>query len=190
MSAINHNIIDDETHQQLSSYHRKAIDRKTVIKRYVNQKFYIKGHEDIINDPLRINYCDGRTNILSFPIYNKIIKKATEVLESNGISNYDKSTSLIEFHHRNTIGKDTDDFGWHTDDKFVIGCPVYTIIFYIYKSDTITGGNFKYKINGNEYEHEVKTKDIIIFRGDIEHVPSELSGYGKRDSIVVFIKRT
>lgn len=79
MSTINHNIIDDETHQQLSSYHHKAIDRKTFIKRYVNQNFYIKGREDIINDPLRINYCDRRTNILS-SIYNKIIKKATEVL--------------------------------------------------------------------------------------------------------------
>ena len=121
------------------------------------------------------------------------MSKAINVLHQNNISNYNTEKCYLEFQHRNidqSYSKYNEDFTWHKDDKQIIGCPVYTVIFYLKKDNTVTGGNFAYVIDNKKHEHEVKTKDIICFSGHIEHMPTALKGCGDRNSIVVFIERT
>ena len=53
----------------------------------------------------------------------------------------------------------------------------------------IKNGDLKYKIGKNIYKIDVKGKLMVALRGDIEHCPENMSGFGCRDSIVVQFKR-
>ena len=64
------------------------------------------------------------------------------------------------------------------------------LIFYLRKDHTLKGGNLLYKLNGKDCVQTIKTGDILQFKGDIEHCPEPVTGFGCRDIIVVFIKRT
>ena len=127
------------------------------------------------------------------PIKKAIIEKSIEQLKNNSITNYDKNCFYIEFHQKNNYFDEKvnnfKEFTWHKDDGAVTNYNVYTIIFYIRKDYSVKGGDFKYKIKGKEYTHYVKKGDIILFRGDLIHKPTETFGFGCRDSIIVFIKR-
>ena len=121
-----------------------------------------------------------------------IIEKSLEELKKNNIQDFDKNVYHIEFHQKNNYfnkKKGSNNFMWHTDDKAVTKYNVYTIIFYLRKDYSVKGGDFKYKINNNEFIHIVKMGDVLSFKGDIIHKPTETYGFGCRDSIIVFIKR-
>ena len=123
---------------------------------------------------------------------NPIIKKAFDILDSNGTKNYDKNNYLAEFHQRNCgfEKKKYGHFDWHTDDGGATSYLVYSVLFYLRKDNTVSGGNLEYEINKTKFVHEVKQGDILSFRGDIKHYPQPTEGFGCRDIIVVFVKRT
>ena len=122
-----------------------------------------------------------------------IVNKSVDILKQNGISNFNKNKFYIEFHKRNS-GFEKKDFGnwfiWHEDDNAAVNYLCYTVIFYLRKDHTLKGGNLLYKLNGKECVQTIKTGDILQFKGDIEHCPEPVTGFGCRDIIVVFIKRT
>jgi hypothetical protein len=121
-----------------------------------------------------------------------IVKKAFDILDSNGTKNYDKTKYLAEFHQRNCgfEKKKYSHFDWHTDDGGATSYPVYSVLFYLRKDKTVSGGNLEYEINKTKFVHEVKQGDILSFRGDLKHYPQPTEGFGCRDIIVVFVKRT
>ena len=72
----------------------------------------------------------------------------------------------------------------------VINCKVHTVIFYLRKDITVGGGDFEYKKNGEKIIQKIESKSILQFCGNLSHRPQETWGFGCRDIIVVFIKRT
>ena len=122
-----------------------------------------------------------------------ILNKALSVLKENNITNINKKTSYIEFHKRNS-GFEKKDFGnwfsWHKDDYGAVPWPCYSVIFYLRKDHTLKGGNLLYKLEGEEHKAPITSRTILQFKGDINHCPEPTTGFGCRDIIVVFIKRT
>jgi hypothetical protein len=111
---------------------------------------------------------------------------------------------MIEFWSYNASGrKVVTTLDLHKDDYGVLNDRVDTVIFYTRKDDTLEGGNLKinevlkqYKILfglGKWHSRKVKTieinkNDIIVFNGNLEHQPEDVSGNGVRDCIVVQFK--
>ena len=130
-----------------------------------------------------------------YEIIQPIKSKSIEILESLKITNYDKNIYAIEFHQRNSgfEKKPYELFAWHKDDYEVLGHPVYTILFYLRKDETIKGGNLQYFLKTKNEKirhiHIVNVGDILCFKGNISHYPEPTSGFGCRDLISVFIKR-
>ena len=128
-------------------------------------------------------------NIIS-PIILPILNKTKKILDIFNKKNYDLSKYYIEFHQQNygfkKINKRT--FDWHIDNYGAVGFKVYTVIFYLRKDITIKGGNLEYILNGKNYIQEIIDGKILCFDGDLKHRPEMCSGFGCRDSIVVFIK--
>lgn len=121
-----------------------------------------------------------------------IIERAIHCLTSNGIDNFDEKKWCIDFHQRN-CGFEKKKYqwsAWHKDDHAVIQCNVHTVIFYLRKDITVGGGDFEYKDGDKKYIHKVESKSILQFCGNLKHRPQETWGFGCRDIIVVFIKRT
>ena len=122
-----------------------------------------------------------------------IFDKALSVLEENNITNIDKKYSYMEFHKRNS-GFEKKDFGswfsWHKDDYATVSWPCYSVIFYLRKDPTLKGGNLQYKLDGTEHVAPISSSTILQFKGDIEHCPEPTTGFGCRDIIVIFVKRT
>jgi hypothetical protein len=96
---------------------------------------------------------------------------------------------LIEFHNYKINSKYEPKFGRHHDDYGGLNANVNTIIYYLEKEETIIGGNlFVY----DEYTKKIiiiKSGDMVIMRGDIEHEIENMDGNGERKSIVVQIQR-
>ena len=122
-----------------------------------------------------------------------ILNKALSVLEENNIKNIDKNTSYMEFHKRNS-GFEKKDLGkWftsHKDDYGAVPWKCYSVIFYLRKDHTLKGGNLQYKLDGEDHKAPITSRTILQFKGDINHCPEPTTGFGCRDIIVVFIKRT
>ena len=121
-----------------------------------------------------------------------ILQKAINILTSNDITNFNKANFIVECHQRN-CGFEKKKYQWshwHTDDYGASNYLVYTILFYLRKDKTVCGGNLDYRINQDVYTHEVKSGNVVQFRGDLKHKPQATSGFGCRDIIVVFVKRT
>ena len=95
-----------------------------------------------------------------------------------------------ECHSYNLFGEKVESvFEWHKDDFGATHYEVNTLILYLRKDKTIKNGDLKYKIGKNIYKIDVKGKLMVALRGDIEHCPENMSGFGCRDSIVVQFKR-
>lgn len=131
----------------------------------------------------------------SKPEQKKLVKpvldKAINVLSEKGITDLNEKKYYLEFHQRN-CGFETKThqiFDWHTDDDGAMSGLVYTVIFYLRRDITVKGGDLEYKIQQNIHTHQVKSGDIVQFRGDVNHRPQPTSGFGCRDIIVVFIGR-
>ena len=121
-----------------------------------------------------------------------ILDKALNILKENNIYNIDPTKYCVEFQQRN-CGFEKKKYkwsAWHYDDYGSVNYKVHTIIFYLRKDKTVRGGNLEYKLNNKLFTHYVKLGDIVQFSGDIYHKPQPTSGFGCRDIIVVFIKRT
>jgi hypothetical protein len=122
-----------------------------------------------------------------------ILQRAVDCLRTNDITNFDEKKWCIDFHQRNCgfEKKKFQWYHWHQDDYAVIDCNVHTIIFYLRKDISVSGGDFEYKKdNGEKIIQKVESKSILQFSGNLHHRPQEATGFGCRDSIVVFIKRT
>ena len=121
-----------------------------------------------------------------------IIDRAIGCLRDNGVTNFDENKWGIDFHQRN-CGFEKKKYQWswwHKDDYAVIDCKVHTVIFYLRKDITVGGGDFEYKKDGKIITHKVESKSILQFCGNLSHRPQETWGFGCRDIIVVFIRRT
>ena len=129
-------------------------------------------------------------NLKSKTLVEPIIKKTKQLLDMFNKTNYDLSQYYIEFHQRNCgfEQKCKRTFPWHEDDYGAVNFKVYTIIYYIRKDHTITGGNLEYKFKNKNYIQQIKTGQILCFNGNLQHRPEICSGIGCRDSIVVFVK--
>ena len=120
-----------------------------------------------------------------------IIEKATTILELFNKTNYSLDSYYIEFQHRNSgfEKKARRVFEWHEDDKATVSYNVYTVIFYIRKDNGIKKGGLEYKVNGKSHIQAINEGNILCFDGDVMHRPEICSGFGCRDTIVVFVKR-
>ena len=123
-----------------------------------------------------------------------ILEKTIEILKLYNYSNYDINKYNMEFHQRN-CGFEKKPYQWstwHKDDYGASRYKVYTILFYIRKDKSVKDGNLEYKLDKdkNIFTHIVTTGDILCFSGKLLHKPQPTSGFGCRDLIVVFIKRT
>ena len=120
-----------------------------------------------------------------------LLTNIERILDSYNIQNYDINKIQLEFHQRNCSGeKDFEHFVWHKDDYNAVPYKCWSIIYYLRKDIGISKGNFIYKINNKIYKHNVNGGDILLFSGDIKHKPEISNGFGCRDAIVVFVKRT
>ena len=131
-------------------------------------------------------------NVEKIKMIQPILQKAINILTSNGITNFNKTNFIVECHQRN-CGFEKKKYQWshwHTDDYGATSYLVYTILFYLRKDKTVQGGDLDYKISQSVYTHKVKSRDIVQFKGDLKHKPCATCGFGCRDIIVVFIKRT
>lgn len=124
--------------------------------------------------------------------------KAISLLNNLGYTDFDPKCVTFEFHRRNysNFGKNKKkfkDFSWHYDDYNVAPFKLYTLIFYLRKDITVKGGNLLYDLeeskSSNSRVLEVSEGKVAIFSGDIYHTPEPSSGFGCRDSIVIFVKR-
>ena len=79
---------------------------------------------------------------------------------------------------------------WHYDDYNVEPWNVYTIIFYLRSDSTVIGGNLNYRDGEMEKELKVRPCSYALFPGNIYHSPQHSTGFGCRDSVVVFVRRT
>jgi hypothetical protein len=96
---------------------------------------------------------------------------------------------LIEFHHYKINGNYEPEFGRHNDDQAGLSANVNTVLFYLNKDKTIQGGNLIVNINEVDKTLQIKSGDMIIMKGDVEHEIEPMGGHGNRMSIVVQIQR-
>lgn len=122
-------------------------------------------------------------------IINPIITKTKEILDIFNKKNYDLSKYYIEFHQQNCgfEKKNKRIFDWHIDNYGAVNFKVNTVIYYLRKDITIKGGNLEYILEKN-YVQPIEDGKILCFDGNLKHRPEMCSGFGCRDSIVVFIK--
>lgn len=179
--------------QQQSKMDQQQTVTISQLTRDENESFNII-HNKII--PNRIK------NFERYPVHNKssveqkvlvkpVLERALVILSEKGITDIDDSIYYLEFHQRNCgfEQKKHQSFDWHVDDNGAMNGLVYTVLFYLRKDTTVKGGDLDYKIQNKIYTHNVKSGDIVQFRGDVNHCPQPTSGFGCRDIIVVFIKR-
>jgi hypothetical protein len=115
--------------------------------------------------------------------------KDSDLIDNNKENESDEYDWLIEFHHYKINENFKPDFGRHCDDNAGLSANVNTIIFYLNKDKTIQGGNLFMDSNGIDKKMEIKSGDMIIMRGDIEHEIEPMDGHGNRMSIVVQLQR-
>ena len=117
--------------------------------------------------------------------------KDKDLIDNNNKENEsDEFNWLIEFHHYNIHEFYEPEFTRHSDDQAGISANVNTILFYLNKDKTIQGGNlFVYDNNGIDKKLVIKSGDMIIMKGDVEHEIEQMDGFGNRMSIVVQIQR-
>ena len=124
-----------------------------------------------------------------------ILNLSHSILEKSNIKNYSKDIFIIEFQKRNSGFELNEEkynhFAWHKDDYGIISHNVYTVIFYIRKDITIKGGNLLYKLQKKSdiMKKDIIERDILCFKGDIQHIPENVEEFGCRDIIVIFFKR-
>lgn len=172
----------DELKEHLSTIHSEVYENKRkhsyeVRKYYYNSKKTINGIEK----------------------HHEIAQIAKSILDANGLNNYVDNKYLVEFHQRNCFGfekrRSQVGFNWHTDDSLVsIFDPVYTILFYLRKDSTVSGGNFRYSPKTGFFKNydatlEINEGDIILFNGSMTHRGQPANGFGCRDVISVFVNR-
>ena len=134
----------------------------------------------------------GEKNKKNYRLIQPVLDEAERILKGNNISNYDISKYVVEFHQRN-CGFEKKKYqwsGWHRDDRGARDFNCYSLLFYLRKDRGIKGGDLEYKDNQTIKKHIVYSGDVLQFRGDLLHRPEATSGFGCRDIIVVFVKRT
>ena len=156
--------------------------------KFFNNKYLLKKNLENKNNETQ-NLVPKKSNI---DIVKPILDKSLNILKDNNIYNYDQNKFCIEFHQRN-CGFEKNEYQWstwHYDDDGPFNFKVHTVIFYLRKDKTVKGGNLEYKINRKTEVYHVKSGDIVQFPGNMYHKPQPTYGFGCRDIIVVFIKRT
>lgn len=138
--------------------------------------------------------------------YSKIVDYSYQLLNSNGFSvaEIDYDDLVVECHEYNINGPHQPEFTMHTDDYGAIhDARVHTVIYYLQKDPTITGGDVLIYPNA-QLDHNVPVENtdlttchrfevnagiMILMRGDLAHAVEEMGGTGIRRSVVVQIRR-
>ena len=123
-----------------------------------------------------------------------LVYKALALLVEHGYSNFDPNFVRCEFQRRNylSLGVKRErhrDLVWHYDDFQVEPWEVYSVIFYLRVDRTVVGADLLYNENGEDKSIDVETSKYVVFPGNIYHSPQHGSGFGCRDSIVLFVRR-
>ena len=128
-----------------------------------------------------------------------ILDKADAIFRGFDIKNIDTSLYTIEFIQRNHFDgfwKTSNPLVWHQDDYGLTNRKVYTIIFYIRKDKTVKGGDLEFKLKNENSNNKSNVEiinivegDVVCFSGALNHCPTNSSGFGCRDIIVVQYKR-
>ncbi|VVU95415.1 hypothetical protein CPAV1605_1166 [seawater metagenome] len=125
-----------------------------------------------------------------YDIIDPVLTNCYSLLDNLGIKDYTKNKYCLEFQQKNCYGQEKYNWlSWHYDDYGAVNYKVYTVLYYLRKDKTIEGGNLQYKINQNLLEYSIQEKDVLLFKGDLEHCPTLTSGFGSRDLIACFIER-
>lgn len=122
------------------------------------------------------------------------VHKGLSLLVEHGYKNFDPKFVRCEFHRRNYLSLGTKkarhkDLVWHYDDFQVEPWKVYSVIFYLRIDPTVVGADLLYNENGEDKKVRVDASTYVVFPGNIYHSPQHGSGFGCRDSVVLFIRR-
>ena len=192
--------VDNEHLNKFKNYFVKVGKMNEELKQYltnIHSEVYENKRKDSYE--VRKYYYNTRKTINGLEKHHEIAQIAKSVLDANGFTDYEADKYLVEFHQRNCFGiekrRSRVGFNWHTDDSLVsMFDPVYTILFYIRKDSTVTGGNFMYALKTGFFKNydstlEINEGDIVLFNGSMTHRGQPANGFGCRDVISVFINR-
>lgn len=151
----------------INTYIREIHVRKN--KKTISKQFYF---EKSWNDYDDLSY-----------LLKPIQKLAYDLFLSKGMSV--KNSGQIFISSYNINNNIADPFDFHRDDSLGQG-NVETCIFYIKKNKHIQGGDLNY-INSNKeiINIPINENDYLLFNGNIYHKPTEMSGIGLRNAIVL-----
>lgn len=116
---------------------------------------------------------------------DEFIKESARIMKENNFK-INPNKFYYEFHLYDVKSAMESKFAWHIDDYGAVDCEVCTMIYYLDKDETITGGNLEF----SNYKIVVNSGIIVVMNGDVLHKPEPMSGYGTRKSIVVMFQRT
>jgi hypothetical protein len=155
-------------------------------------------HELLENcDTKRHIYCGKYIGILensTMPYRQELLdifNIAYSYLEKAGYYNYDKKYGKIEFWKYecdNVNNRNESPLTEHKDDDQDLGYRMYAVIFYI--SNTFDSGGSLF-IHEKDEKIKICTKDekVVVMKGDVLHSIEEMVGKGKRECIVIQVKR-
>ena len=120
-------------------------------------------------------------------VYDILLGWAASMVTNHGFL-INKRVWHIDFHRHFANGsrwvRDNAPLSWHRDDYGGVNYKCITVIIYLYKSKTLCGGNFRYREGGRIERVDVQEGTVIIFSGNVVHMPEPHSGEGIRSSIV------
>jgi len=168
----------------------KTRDSKQIFHHSMNQK---------IDDLFKKNLDFNALSIISY-------KLAEKFANDNGKFKIGKlkDTELAEFHTyvTNKLEKKLGELDRHEDDRAGVTYNTITLIWFLIKDKKIDGGNISFYKNSYSQDEKKVTINLwdqidgirencvcLIFKGDIEHGPEEISGLGERSSIVFQFER-
>lgn len=192
--------VDNEHLNKSKKYFVKVGKMNEELKQYLTN-IHAEVYENKRNHSYEVRkyYYNSKKPINGIEKHHEIAQIAKSVLDANGLNNYVDNKYLVEFHQRNCFGyekrRSQVGFNWHNDDSLVsMFDPVYTILFYLRKDSTVSGGNFRYAakmgwFKNYNYTLDINEGDVVVFNGCMTHRGQPANGFGCRDVISVFVNR-
>jgi hypothetical protein len=115
----------------------------------------------------------------------KLIQNTVKIVGDNGFK-INPSMYYVEFHKYNVNGKTKPFADFHEDDEAAVNYKTVTCIYYLTKSDTVTGGDLEFK---NEKIITIDSNMLVVFNGNLTHRATTMYGTGVRKSIVIQFQR-